>query len=618
MSSLIAQENAQLSEAKKILLLNSYHHTLPWNLDFEEGVKRYLFNNKYDVYLEYLDTKRRIFDSAEEKKVADLLTFLYGEKTYDLVFVVGNPALNFMIRMQDSLPFIAHTPIIAANITTTQELSVAMKSKDIFIFREIFDHGEMIDEMLQLFPETEQFFIVIRHDVAGEAFKQDFLRQIADNNEIPPHVDFQFNTSNDIEQLVKQVEALPENALILTCDFSCDANNQYYPMGEVITTIRKHSELPLFSVGDISEIGNTTGAYAADPKKQGFLLGEKVAAYLEEEQPFANGVDSTSIKQEWFFNKQNLEQYDIAKRMLPAGATIINDNQKTNKILGFIIIALLLLLMVIYLFNRVLKNRIKINTQYLSDEVDKNVKLRENLEMMLEKAQEMMVQNDRYMASNLHDIKNLVLPIVAYSELMQAEDLPIEKMKKMAGQLNESAQSLVDMSANLFEVNKVRGNLMRIEPGNFNLYLKIQDLVVALDVSLANKKIRLKNQVEPQLHVFADSETINSILINLINNAIKFTPENGEIIVNSQYITDGYVQINVIDSGVGIDEKKVAEIFSQQRYFTQKGTAGEKGTGVGLVLANDLIEKNGGKLFFKNNEEGVGATFSFTLPILTP
>ncbi|MDL2325995.1 hypothetical protein LJC67_02865, partial [Bacteroidales bacterium OttesenSCG-928-A14] len=74
MSSLIAQENAQLSEAKKILLLNSYHHTLPWNLDFEEGVKRYLFNNKYDVYLEYLDTKRRIFDSAEEKKVADLLT----------------------------------------------------------------------------------------------------------------------------------------------------------------------------------------------------------------------------------------------------------------------------------------------------------------------------------------------------------------------------------------------------------------------------------------------------------------------------------------------------------------------------------------------------------------
>jgi signal transduction histidine kinase len=202
--------------------------------------------------------------------------------------------------------------------------------------------------------------------------------------------------------------------------------------------------------------------------------------------------------------------------------------------------------------------------------------------------------------------------------MMMVEDLPPEKLQKMAKQLHESAQMLLDISVNLLEINKVRGNLMNIEPELFNIYLKTQDIMVSLDIPLSIKKIRLWNKINPHQMVYADPETINSVLLNLINNAIKFTPEKGEITITSALTNNSFVQINVTDSGVGFEEAEINQIFTQQKFSTRVGTSGEKGTGVGLVLSKDLVEKNGGKLLFKNNDNRPGSTFSFTLKVQCP
>lgn len=713
------QEGDYSGNVKKILLFNSYHQTLPWNLDFEEGLKRHLYNNKFDLYIEYLDTKRKNFDTLEEQHFAGNLARLYSDMDFDLIVVTDDPALHFLYNNYDSLTFLQDIPVIASGISNI-DLEKKTQDRNIFIFKEPVKFNKMANEIATMFPKADHFFIIIQNGRIGDAFRDNFMKQISASNDISPKIKFTFNQFENIAELVNQVDVLSENTVILIYNFGSDENKYYYPLEEISTIIHKNSELPIFCLLDAWVTENVIGSYTIDANQQGLILGKKVNEYFSNGQPFIRGIDSTSTQLNWVFNKQILKQYDIPHRKLPADYILITDNSRTVKVLILILCVLLLSLIIIYIINRVLKSRIKVSTQHLTDEINKfeffvsempigyialneeqeilnwnkaaeqifnyslaevkgenlinllslsweeseflknrngksihfftdkartkkfdevlcewylthsattsgspqlfvlvidvteKVKLRENLEMLLEKAKEMMVQNDRYMASNLHDIKNLVLPIVAYAEMMLTDDLPLEKIRKMANRLHESAQTLAETSVNLLKINRVRGNLMTMEPDYFNMYLKIQDIMVALDVSLSKKRIRFFNKVDPNLEVYADSEMINSVLINLINNAIKFTPENGEIRVNSSYINDDYVQIEVVDTGIGINENEIEQIFSQQKYFTREGTSGEKGTGVGLVLTKDLIEKNGGLFTFKNNEE-TGATFSFTV-----
>ena len=129
------------------------------------------------------------------------------------------------------------------------------------------------------------------------------------------------------------------------------------------------------------------------------------------------------------------------------------------------------------------------------------------------------------------------------------------------------------------------------------------------------KNISIENLIEPEQKVFADSEMINSVIMNLLHNAGKFTPENGKITFFGKKFQDNYYEISIKDTGVGINPEKIKDLFTNNKYFTTKGTASETGTGLGLILCNDLIMKNNGTIRAENNSDGPGATFSITLPI---
>ena len=248
----------------------------------------------------------------------------------------------------------------------------------------------------------------------------------------------------------------------------------------------------------------------------------------------------------------------------------------------------------------------------IMDVTDKR-KLQHNLEMMLEKTKEIMLQNDKYASSNIHDIKNLLLPVVAYSEMMLTEGISFDKMKSLAQQLNKNTSGLIDYSTEILDINRIRRKLINVEFKLFNIYVKTQDILIVLEANAGFKNITIINKLSSEQNVYADEELINSVLLNLIGNAIKFTPQNGEIVIYSIPKDNGCVEINIKDNGIGVDEKMMEEIFVHDRYFTSKGTEGEEGTGLGLVLCKDLLAKNNGNIFVSNNSDGKGATFSFTL-----
>jgi two-component system sensor histidine kinase/response regulator len=125
------------------------------------------------------------------------------------------------------------------------------------------------------------------------------------------------------------------------------------------------------------------------------------------------------------------------------------------------------------------------------------------------------------------------------------------------------------------------------------------------------KAIKITNNIS-DYNVFADEECVKTILRNLLNNSIKFTYRNGSIVLNSMEL-ETHIQISIEDNGVGMDQEVVAKLFNITSKSSTVGTENEKGTGLGLILCKDLIEKNNGTIWAES-EFGKGSKFSFTLP----
>jgi signal transduction histidine kinase len=127
-----------------------------------------------------------------------------------------------------------------------------------------------------------------------------------------------------------------------------------------------------------------------------------------------------------------------------------------------------------------------------------------------------------------------------------------------------------------------------------------------------HKDIALKSLVQKNTLAYADYSMVNTVVRNLISNALKFTDAGGSITV-SAVSENQHVEVTVSDTGCGIDDEGVAKIFRIDTTYTNIGTAGERGTGLGLILCQELIEQNGGHIWVES-EVGKGTIFRFTVP----
>ena len=128
------------------------------------------------------------------------------------------------------------------------------------------------------------------------------------------------------------------------------------------------------------------------------------------------------------------------------------------------------------------------------------------------------------------------------------------------------------------------------------------------------KKITLTSDVPKSLIIGADENMFRNILRNLVSNAVKFTPKGGEVHLSAE-VVDAAVVISVTDNGVGMKPDDIEKLFKIETNFSTRGTESEKGTGLGLLLCKEFVEKHGGKIWIES-KEGIGSKFSFTIPAL--
>ncbi len=222
-------------------------------------------------------------------------------------------------------------------------------------------------------------------------------------------------------------------------------------------------------------------------------------------------------------------------------------------------------------------------------------------------------EKDKFFSIIAHDLKSPFNALLNLSEFLvdDLDDLSTEEIKSFSTEINKAAHNVYDLLLNLLHWTQIKTGRMKSTKENVLLLPLVENAVALLEGVATRKNIRIINNVEISHSFYGDKTMISSVLQNLIANAIKFSNEDTEVLVVSEIKNDKII-VSVKDSGVGISENNLSKLFKINEQITTTGTANEEGTGLGLILCKELVEKNNGKIWVES-KEGVGTTFSFSL-----
>jgi|GEM_PF-6097033 len=211
-----------------------------------------------------------------------------------------------------------------------------------------------------------------------------------------------------------------------------------------------------------------------------------------------------------------------------------------------------------------------------------------------------------------HDLKGPVNSLQGVLSLLSVKGLSLQQLSELAPELNEKITATVDTMDNLLRWAMAQMDGLQLNFNSVNLFDITNETIKFLEVNAQKKYLNIENNIDKSLQVHADAEMTKIIIRNLLTNAIKFSPRNASIYIENDVLANEKVSISIIDQGVGMDSDELDKLFGTQSHFTKLGTQNEKGSGLGLLLCKELVEKQGGEIEVKS-KKSEGSTFSFTL-----
>jgi PAS domain S-box-containing protein len=223
-------------------------------------------------------------------------------------------------------------------------------------------------------------------------------------------------------------------------------------------------------------------------------------------------------------------------------------------------------------------------------------------------------EKDKFFSIIAHDMRSPFSGFLGLTEIM-AEDLQkltMEEIQHIAVSMKNSASNLFRLLENLLEWARMQQGLIPFDPQFIPLGSVVEHSIALMVEPAKNKGIEIECQIPAGMTIFADENMLNTVLRNLISNAIKFTRENGIIVVLARE-SDNNIEISVRDNGIGMSQDTIDHLFRLDVQTSRKGTNNEPSSGLGLLLCNEFIEKHNGTIRIRS-QENVGTIFYFTLP----
>jgi signal transduction histidine kinase len=281
-----------------------------------------------------------------------------------------------------------------------------------------------------------------------------------------------------------------------------------------------------------------------------------------------------------------------------------NELKKQEFVRNILVVVMALSVILLVTVYRSGQRRRQINTLLLQHQ--------EEMERRSEELERLNQVKDKFFSIISHDLRSPINALAGMLNLIDKGAVSAEDMPKHISELKSRFNHTRTLLNNLLDWTLLQMDKLNLQASKIELKKIVDENIELLGAVVQDKQIKLVNAIPASALAFADSNTVNLVIRNLMTNAIKFTNDGGEVKIKAEEKTSEWL-ISVRDNGIGIKPEVLSILFDKTAPYTTRGTANEKGTGLGLILCKEFVEKNGGKIWVESHE-GDGSTFWFTLP----
>lgn len=299
------------------------------------------------------------------------------------------------------------------------------------------------------------------------------------------------------------------------------------------------------------------------------------------------------------------------------GETLFTERLKSYSLLAAVFACVVLLIIFLLKWSNTMEKEVIKRTEALNKS---NVKLGiiskelKNSNRSLQEANSQLRENDKlqkeFINMAAHELRTPIQPILGLTDVL-LDGVSDSHQSKLLNVIMRNARRLQRLSGDILDVSKIESSSLKLSRSPIELNEKIQTVVNDIEnrsISERNKNVRIIFQPKESVTVHVDRDRIYQVLSNLLSNALKFT-KNGRVTINIDHSNKNEVVVTIRDTGTGIPPKLMPNLFSK---FV---TTSNYGTGLGLFISKGIIEAHGGRIWAENNPDGIGASFSFSLPI---
>ncbi|MCX6285687.1 MAG: PAS domain S-box protein [Bacteroidetes bacterium] len=248
-------------------------------------------------------------------------------------------------------------------------------------------------------------------------------------------------------------------------------------------------------------------------------------------------------------------------------------------------------------------------------DITKRKKAEEEINLKNEELQKINLEKDKFFSILAHDLRSPFSAFLGFTQLM-AEELPtmtLDQIQKIAINMRKSATNLYNLLNNLLEWSRLQRGATSFKPESFMLLPSITECLESVKENAVKKGIEIITDIPEDLNIIADVNMMQTIIRNLVSNAVKYTNKGGKVEITVKVNTVGSLELCIKDSGIGMTKDMISHLFSLDQNINRQGTEGEPSTGLGLIICKEFVEKHGGKIRVVS-EEGKGSIFCFTIP----
>jgi len=264
------------------------------------------------------------------------------------------------------------------------------------------------------------------------------------------------------------------------------------------------------------------------------------------------------------------------------------------------------------------------NTAELVSRVQTQLELKHNRDVIVRQnneLRELNAQKNRFFSIVAHDLKNPFNGFLGLTELINNhyESVSEKEHREYIAALYDSSQSLYKLLENLLTWSRLQLDTISVNPLSFELQPLLLDTIALFKKNAEEKEIELYHSCSDDLQLYADRDMVFTILRNLVSNGIKYIDQGGHIEISAKTVlnTDGEIEIQVADTGIGMNDDTLSRLFTLDSRPIRPGTKGESGTGLGLLLCRDFVHRNNGRIT-ASGKPGEGSVFKVYLPAVPP